>query len=107
MRCRCGSGFPAAIAGADPPERDGELRAARGEEVEPAAGEVGLAGYPTAPALLIIDGRGSQDTNAVSATPRRHRYGGAFTIPVGTRLLGLLTGLQGDMLDHGVRRRKE
>ena len=41
---------PAATASAaDPPNRGGELPGTRGEEVEPAAGEVRLAGYLTVP----------------------------------------------------------
>ena len=40
---------PTGVAAADPPGRGGELPAARGEDVEPAAGEVRLAGYLTVP----------------------------------------------------------
>ncbi len=40
---------PTGVAATDPPGRGGELPSARGQEVEPAAGEVRLAGYLTVP----------------------------------------------------------
>jgi putative phosphoribosyl transferase len=48
----------AAAAAADPPARGGDLPAARDQEVQPAAGEVRLAGYltvpPNAPGIVVF-----------------------------------------------------
>jgi len=82
----------AAPAGADPPERDGELSGARGEDVEPAAGEVRLAGCLTVPQDapgIVVFAHGSGSSRR---SPRnRHVARVLAEAGLGTLLLDLLT----------------
>ncbi len=87
---------PAAMAtAADPPARDGELPGARGEEVEevePAAGEVRLAGYLTVPedaAGIVVFAHGSGSSRH---SPRNRYVARVLTeAGLGTLLFDLLT----------------
>ena len=67
---------PAATASApDPPARGGELPGTRGEQVEPAAGEVRLASYLTVPenaARIVAFAHGSSSSRH---SPRNHYVG--------------------------------
>ena len=83
---------PAAAAAADPPVPDGELPGARGGEVEPAAGEVRLAGYLTVPmdaAGIVVFAHGSGS----SRHSPRNRYVARVLndAGLGTLLFDLLT----------------
>ena len=81
---------PAAVA--DPPARGGELPGARGEEVEPAAGEVRLAGYLTVPedaAGIVVFAHGSGSSRH---SPRNRYVARVLTeAGLGTLLFDLLT----------------
>ncbi len=79
-------------AAADPPAQDGELPGARGEEVEPAAGEVRLEGYLTLPeeaAGIVVFAHGSGS----SRHSPRNRYVARVLneAGLGTLLFDLLT----------------
>ena len=87
------SRLPAApAAAADPPAPDGDLPAARGEEVEPAAGEVRLAGYLTVPenaAGIVVFAHGSGSSRH---SPRNRFVARVLTeAGLGTLLFDLLT----------------
>jgi putative phosphoribosyl transferase len=89
----------AGVAAADPPGRGGELPSARGQEVEPAAGEVRLAGYLTVPEdapgiVVFAHGSGS------SRHSPRNRYVARVLneAGLGTLLFDLLT--PGEELDR-------
>ena len=87
------SRLPAATAtAADPPARGGELPGARGEEVEPAAGEVRLAGYLTVPenaAGIVVFAHGSGSSRH---SPRNRYVARVLTeVGLGTLLFDLLT----------------
>jgi len=84
---------PAApAAAADPPARGGELPGARGEEVEPAAGEVRLAGYLAVPedaAGIVVFAHGSGSSRH---SPRNRYVARVLTeAGLGTLLFDLLT----------------
>ena len=83
---------PTGVAAADPPGRGGELPSACGEEVEPAAGKVRLAGYLTVPEdapgiVVFAHGSGS------SRHSPRNRYVARVLneAGLGTLLFDLLT----------------
>ena len=82
----------AAASAADPPARGGELPGARGEEVEPAAGEVRLAGYLTVPenaAGIVVFAHGSGSSRH---SPRNRHVARVLTeAGLGTLLFDLLT----------------
>jgi len=82
----------AAASAADPPARGGELPGARGEEVEPAAGEVLLAGYLTVPenaAGIVVFAHGSGSSRH---SPRNRYVARVLTeAGLGTLLFDLLT----------------
>jgi len=85
--------LPAApAAAADPPAPDGDLPSARGEEVEPAAGEVRLAGYLTVPenaAGIVVFAHGSGSSRH---SPRNRYVARVLTeAGLGTLLFDLLT----------------
>jgi len=90
---------PAATAAADPPAGDGELPGARGEEVEPAAGEVRLEGYLTVPenaAGIVVFAHGSGSSRH---SPRNRYVARVLTeAGLGTLLFDLLT--PGEELDR-------
>ena len=83
---------PPAATAADPPDRGGELPGARSEEVEPAAGEVRLAGYLTVPddaAGIVVFAHGSGSSRH---SPRnRHVACVLNEAGLGTLLFDLLT----------------
>ena len=61
----------AAASAADPPARGAEVPGSRGEEVEPAAGEVQLAGYLTVPENargIVVFAHGSGSSRTARAT---------------------------------------
>jgi len=82
----------AVTTAADPPAPDGELPGARGEEVEPAAGEVRLAGYLTVPedaAGIVVFAHGS---GSGRYSPRNRYVARVLTeAGLGTLLFDLLT----------------
>jgi putative phosphoribosyl transferase len=82
----------AGTAAADPPAPDGNLAGAHGEEVEPAAGEVRLAGYLTLPedaAGIVVFAHGSGSSRH---SPRNRHVARVLTeAGLGTLLFDLLT----------------
>ena len=94
QRAAAEASWPSAApaAAADPPARDGDLPAARGEEVEPAAGEVRLAGYLTVPenaAGIVVFAHGSGSSRH---SPRNRYVARVLTeAGLGTLLFDLLT----------------
>jgi len=93
IACLEAAAAPAAAASAaDPPARGGEVPGSRGEEVEPAAGEVQLVGYLTVPQnahgiVVFVHGSGS------SRHSPRNRYVARVLndAGLGTLLFDLLT----------------
>jgi len=83
---------PTGVAAADPPGRGGELPAARGQDVEPAAAKVRLAGYLTVPEnaagiVVFVHGSGSS-----RHSPRNRYVARALNeAGLGTLLFDLLT----------------
>jgi putative phosphoribosyl transferase len=82
----------AAAAAADPPARDGELPGARGGEVQPAAGQVRLAGHLTVPedaAGIVVFAHGSGSSRH---SPRNQYVARVLAeAGLGTLLFDLLT----------------
>jgi len=83
---------PAAASAADPPAQGGQLRGSRGEEVQPAAGEIRLAGYLTVPENargIVVFAHGSGSSRH---SPRNRYVARVLTeAGLGTLLFDLLT----------------